>query len=855
MDDFGIERPELRGTLLSLEFGPGGRIHQLWAADPALPETSDEFQFVLGPVSFGEEFSEDYFPGTILLGARLRPDEPWIVSRNSGIDFRDTDDEENVVRIDYDFPLLPEVAANARFHEIPGTIPVVAWDLTLSNQGRTSLEIGELGFPFAFYNLMQGATRDEQGGRNPYQDRVYIHKFIGGAASYLHAQRRSSEAPGLLIFPGGDTSWEMCAHVPRSLASHYHWEGIPVVYVYSRATIEREGWAAHPGEHTSLILEPGDSRLFRTCFVPTSNQLGDAIFETLAACRRPTMRVLPAAVAPAAVGIAVEVGGVTPTRFFVSKEAEIETDSDENGGFCFVKPKGPGVVRLSFEDTERNLSHAHLLFTEPIADLIQKRARWIVEHQFHDEPDSALHHGILLSNIRTHESVASIDDYAFPFAIESGLCDALFLAEKNVHFPLESEVKVLETMVDDYLLDDIHNVSDGTVGCVFADFKSVALNSSRPRIYPIVFNFYDSMYRLGRKYGITKRPPEQYLGFAAQVAMTFFRSALKLDPGGMPGYSRIFDIVGDLHEAGWTEMAEELREQIANRARRVLRYPVSGNEDMTGDAARFEEMFWSARVLGESTTEELALNHAFASRDLGPSWWSYASDYRVLHEQDGVPTEFTVDKGQLMLGHSTIANSLMYLDALDEDLMIVDDPRLRLAFGGLLGPWALIRPDGAASMAFCPDPASKQFGASPLTGDIGMALFYYLRRVRALVLPSRNHGVFTFGCHFEVEADHYVVQPWDGIQQRIILSQIGCDVLIDAGQIQELRLDLRKRWMRLAIRNSTIYDVSPSLVVRGLWGAIFRIGDVSVGVEGGYLQHRFTIPQGQTIELEVKVEQ
>src|SRR3954462_5859693 len=82
MEEFG-DRPDLNGTLISMEFGLGGRIQQLWAADPGLPEEGEELQFVLGPVSFGEEFSEDYFPGTILIGARQNPGEPWMLSRNA----------------------------------------------------------------------------------------------------------------------------------------------------------------------------------------------------------------------------------------------------------------------------------------------------------------------------------------------------------------------------------------------------------------------------------------------------------------------------------------------------------------------------------------------------------------------------------------------------------------------------------------------------------------------------------------------------------------------------------------------------------------------------------------------------
>ena len=96
----------------------------------------------------------------------------------------------------------------------------------------------------------------------------------------------------------------------------------------------------------------------------------DQVNATLALSQRPAIRLLPSAVVPSDVGIAVEVTGVTPTQFYANADAELETDSDDEGGFCFIKPKEAGLVRLSFEDTEGRDSSVHLLFTEPIDRLI-----------------------------------------------------------------------------------------------------------------------------------------------------------------------------------------------------------------------------------------------------------------------------------------------------------------------------------------------------------------------------------------------------------------------------------------------------------------------------------------------------
>ena len=243
MDDFGLDRSELSGSLISLEFGSGGRIQQLWVADPNVREDGEEFDFVLPSMSFGEEFSEDYNPGTILLGARTNPDDPWILSRNTNATQTDIGEAPNSASFDYDFALLPEVKATGRFHEVLSPIPQIVWDLTLENSGKVSLEIGELGFPFALNNIYEGFNRSDRGVETLYQDRLYVHAFIGGAASYLFAQRLNAEPPGLLVVPGQNTSWEFFHHVAASLTTPLRWQGIPVVYVHSRAAVEREGWS------------------------------------------------------------------------------------------------------------------------------------------------------------------------------------------------------------------------------------------------------------------------------------------------------------------------------------------------------------------------------------------------------------------------------------------------------------------------------------------------------------------------------------------------------------------------------------------------------------------------------------
>jgi hypothetical protein len=853
MDDFG-DRPELNGTLMSLEFGLAGRIQQLWASDPSLPEEGEEFQFILGPVSFGEEFSEDYFPGTIMIGARQNAGEPWILSRNADAELLEEEDGVPSVRFAYDLPLLPEIEARGHYYEIREPIPQVVWDVTLRNRGRSPVEIGEVAFPFALNNLYEGFPKTDKGIRTLYNDRVHIHKFIGGAASYLFAQRLNSETPGLLIFPGEGTVWEFYNHVPASLNTPYRWQGIPVVYVHSRAAMEREGWGGWANDHSSLMLGPGESRTFQTRFVPSDRDRYDHLHQTLAICGHPAIKLLPGAVAPAEVGIAVEIGGATPTRFLPSKDADMETDADEEGGFCFLRPKEAGQVTLQFEDTKGRLSYTHLFFTEPIETLIKKRAEWIVENQVHDDPTSAFHRSILLANIRNSKRLTDAEHYAGPFAVESGLSDALFLAEKNTIYPDRNQIQILDCFIREYLRDDIQNPGDNTVGTAFADTRSVALNYSRPHAYALVFNLYHSMYRVANVFGETHLKPREYLKLAAGTAIAMFRHGLNGSSKGtgMPGYARVLELLSDL-EAQEMEEAEVLSGYVAMRAEDLLKRDSPYAGESIWDTSGFEEVFAAARYMNDEEHLERALRCAYAARALSPSWWWYGSDVRFFDDSEGLAHPGIADKGELCLGYTTPENSMMFLGTLDRDYSHIPEAYMRLAFGGMLGVWALVRPDGAASMAYCPDASSKQHGMLPLTGDIGFALFHYLRGVGAYVLPSRSYGVFTFGCHFEIDDTAYVVRPWDGVGRHVILRQVGAEFSTTFGRIREVRLDLRKRWAVVEIESPADKHISSLLHVRGMWGNTFEVSGKTVNADDGELAVPLALPPLGIIRVDIKV--
>ncbi|MCE9559104.1 MAG: hypothetical protein K8R88_09150 [Armatimonadetes bacterium] len=861
MDPFDGERPELSGSLITMEFGPGGRITELWASDPSLPDEGEDFQFCLPPLTFGEESSEDLLPGTILLGARTNPDDPWIVSRNSTAQHTSDGDDDlddfmprDQVPFTYDFPLLPEIEATGKFYEIAGQIPQIVWDLTIKNRGKKSIEIGELGFPLALNNFYDGFGWSDDQLKRLWNSRLYIHKFVGGAASWVFAQRMTSEPPGLLMFPGADTGWEFYANIPASLNTPHQWEGIPVVYIYSRATVEREGWKTWSNDHTSLILEPGDSRTFQMRFVPSERDKEDTLSQTLVACGRPAVRLLPSAVAPADVGIAVEVQGTAVKKFMCSKDALIEVDSDEEGGFCFVRPKTPGPVRVSFEDTHGRLSHVHLMFTEPIETLIKKRAQWIVENQVHPDPSSALYKGILLANYALAERVSDAEEYQGASGIECSLADALFLAEKNSIYPVKEEIVALDDYISEFLRDDVQNPSDFSVGVVLTE-GTTACYVGRPLTYPSVFNLYHAMYKIAKTYGTTKEEAGTYLKWSARTAIAMFEFGWRhyVRTVGVPGYARIYEMLEDLQSEGIYEELNILRPQVAEKSEEILKqeFPYAGESVL--DTSGFEEVFQSALLDRNDEHLERTLRCAFAARSLAPSWWWYGSDKRNWDGADSTPLKALVDRGEACLAHTTIPNSAMFFTQLDRDYAAIPEAYMRLAFGGMMGPWALVRSDGACSMCYSPDLSSKHQGYSTYTGASGLGYFHYLRTVGAYVLPNQVLGTYTFGCHFEQDAEKYVVTPWDGVGRRVIFRQISAEFELEFGQIRRVELDLRKRWALVHIENPSDRDVKTKLRVKGLWGEEVDAFDKTFRALNGVVTIPFTLKGHEQIQVMIEV--
>lgn len=853
MDPFDDEnREELLASLLTLEFGPGGRIQQMWVTDPELPEEAEEFQFVLPPMPFGEEYAEDFYPGTVLIGARNSPDEPWVFDRNKTAFPIDYDPSENKVGYNYDFALLPEISAEGVFFEQPGAIPVVIWSLTLRNNSSRTIEIGELALPFAFHNLLDGGGSPDA-ARKVFRNRLHIHKSIGGVASYLHVQRINGEPPGLLVFPGEETGWEMAASVPASIAAPHCWEGIPIVYLYSTAVIEREDRSRWFNGHSSLILEPGERRAFQTRFVPVDQTASQDLPEYLEFLNRPSVKMIPSAVAPIHAGIGVEVSGTSVKSFEVEPPCEFEADADENGGICLLRPTAPGNYRISFFDDRGRSGSAHALVTRPIEELIQARATWLLEHQRLHKPGHALHGAFVPSQNGLRDVLADAEWFLSDYAIYCGLGEALFLAEKNVVSAHREEIEALEDYVETFLRSSLQNPSSFTVGCEFQSSVAVATDYGDPEMYVRVALFYDAMARIAETTTQLSRSSKEWSVMAAKTlaAMFQFADTNRIERSGLLLFPLLTEMDLDAVAEAEPDLYRVVLTRLAERWERLVELDYDFRDGRDWSSEPFDDVYLAASVERDRQMQDRMLRCAIAAKGLAPSWWWHGVDKSLFEGVNPMPR--LIDNAELCITPPTPANSAMLLRHLTRDLRFVPKHVLRAAYGGLLAPWALVGPEGQTAAAFCPDPTSQIHGMLPFTGDTGASLYMYLRTAASYLVRGVSGEAVALGCDYDADDQGLSVVPWDGIGKTIHLGLVGVRVSTSFGSIERVRIDRRKRWAQVAVTNRSTFAGKGSILLDGLWGERFTVNGNPFESVSGRLTFGFDLAPGVTLDLQVRV--
>ena len=162
---------------------------------------------------------------------------------------------------------INEIAAADLSASLPSDIPVNIrryWEVDngdlilrfqLTNNSTESVEIGSLGIPMIFNNILEGKSLDEA-----HRENVFFDPYIGMDAGYLQINRLHGKGSSLLIIPHQNAPFEAYNPLnddptPRGVV----FEGFHEWLIHSKANAELEWEGVEPCNiPTSTILSPGE---------------------------------------------------------------------------------------------------------------------------------------------------------------------------------------------------------------------------------------------------------------------------------------------------------------------------------------------------------------------------------------------------------------------------------------------------------------------------------------------------------------------------------------------------------------------------------------------------------------------
>jgi hypothetical protein len=682
----------------------------------------------------------------------------------------------------------------------------------LRNATDAPLEIGALGFPMVFNNILTDRSLDEAHAVSSFSD-----PYIGLDAGYVQVTRLTGLGPTLVVVPQAGTAFE--AYNPllqdrtrRGITFEGFYEWLAVSHAFADSA-----WsAAEPwNPPTSVTLAPGEARSFGVRFL-VADGVRD-IEPTLVAAGRPVAVGVPGYVVPLDLD----------ARLFLRYAAAVDGLDVEPSGALTITPTGTtpngwrtfdvrgrrwGRARLTVRYADGTRQTIHYKVIAPADEVVADLGRFLTTEQWFEDPDDPFGRS---------PSVISYDDDAKRPVTEdnrawiAGLGDEggsgswLAAVMKQLVRAEPSEVAKLQRFVDGVLWGGLQYAEgdlkfgvrkslfyyepDSLPSGTYSDSaryggwsswnRAHAMTVGRSYNYPHVAAAHWVMYRLARNHDglVTNHPWRWYLEGAYQTALAMVRHAPDhAQFGQMDGTVFLLTLL-DLQREGWTAEAEVLEGAMRRRADhwRSLGFPFGS--EMPWDSTGQEEVYAWCRYFGYDDKALVTLNAILGYMPTVPHWgyngsarryWDfiYAGKLRRLERQ---------------LHH--YGSGLNAIPVLTEYRSHPDDLYLlRVGYGGLLGAIANVTEEGFGPSGFHAYPGTLRIDG--YSGDYGPGFFGHAVTTATYVVRDPEFGWLAFGGNLTISGDTVRVRLLDSGRSRVYVAPLGLWLTLDAGTFEAIEL-------------------------------------------------------------------
>ncbi|MGF7229906.1 DUF5695 domain-containing protein [Arachidicoccus sp.] len=773
------------------------------------------------------DLNRQYYLGDINIGLRLDGNRDW--------KFYSSANERQPI-----LPLCVEegrqtIAAADLKPTLPKDIPLdvkrywikvgddVALRFTLTNNGKSPVEVGYIGIPMIFNNMMQGEDLDITQRKN-----VFYDPYIGMDAGYLQVTRLSGVGSALLVLPEAHTPFEaynplLDDPTPRGsdFEGSYEW----VVCSLAKAQTawkDADSW----NKPSSFTLKPGQQRTVGVRFVLSPSI--PKIENTLAKEGRPVAVGIPGYVLPEGVNGSLFLKynyKVSSIEVYPSGALSFKKISTLKNGWekWLVKGEQYGRARLTVKYTNGLVQTIQYKVIESESKTIRNYGNFLAKNQWFDQPDTFFHRApsfISYDHILHKQVTQNNRAWIAGLSDEGGAGSWLGMVMKQSIQPDKSQVDKVEQFIDTTLWGHIQyktgpwkygvrkslfyyapdSLPAGTYNSSI-NFKTwsawplkEAASVGRSYNYPHVVAAYWAMYRIAHFHQglVTNHQWHWYLEQAFHTSLAMINFAPYYTQFGQMEGTVFYLLLQDLKHENLVVEANELEQLMRKRAIhwRSLAFPFGS--EMPWDSTGQEEVFAWSLYFGFYDKALSTIDAIMGYMPAIPSW-AYNGNARRYWDFIYAGKLQRIERMVHHYGSELNAIPVLTWYRLHpEDFYL-----LRIGYGGLLGGISNIEKDGFAPLAFHAFPGSlKEDGFS---GDYGSGFFGYAINSATYIIKHPEFGWLAFGGNLEQDGNWIKTLLTTASCARVFLAPEKLWITLKAGKLEEVEYNSQTAELRLKL--------------------------------------------------------
>lgn len=714
----------------------------------------------------------------------------------------------------------PVLAASDLAPTLPADIPLNIkryWEMdqgelvlrfSITNIATDTVEIGSLGIPLIFNNILEGKSLEEA-----HRDNVFFDPYIGKDAGYLQVNRLHGKGSSLLVLPHLNAGFE--AYNPLNddpTPKGVVFEGFHEWLIHSKENAELEWGSANPWNvPTSTLLAPGEQKSYALKFVlaPSIREIEHKLTEQ----GRPVAVGLPGYILPMN-----EVGklflnypeAIREITIFPEDAMTITYKGETPNSWSAYELKGNqwGRARLTVTYADYTIQTIHYKVIKSQEEAVNDLGRFLTTAQWYENDadlfgrsPSVMNYDYERKQILTQERRS----WFVGLSDEAGAGSWLAATMKQLVNPEREEVEKIKRFMQETLWGGIQHDSDSTKYGVrkslfyyepelmpegtycdsiqFRGWEAWSLENAedlgRSYNYPHVAAAHWVMYHLGRNKGYEEINWRLSLENAYHTAIAMVKFAPWYAQFGQMEGSVFLYILLDLKREGFTDMATTLEQEMKKRADHWLSLDYPFGSEMPWDSTGQEEVYMWTSYFGYTDKADATLNAILAYMPTVPHWGYNGSARRYWDfVYGGKLARIERQLHHYGSGLNAIPVLTAYRQQPDDFYL------LRVGHAGSMGPLANITEDGFGPAAFHSYPSTLEIDG--YASDYGSGFYGYAVNAATYIYHHPEFGWVAFSGNLVQEGEWIRTEITTAGKKRVFIAPAELYLETASGKIKKV---------------------------------------------------------------------